>query len=268
MATYAIGDIQGCYKTVTRLLETIRFDAERDRLWLVGDLVNRGPDSLSVLRWAKGLGDRLTAVLGNHDFHLLALAEGFRVAKPRDTVGPILEAPDRDELLDWVSRLPMLHREGEFVMVHAGLLPAWSLRQAEGLAEEVEESLRSSGRRELLRCLYEDDSPLVWTEELTGNRRLRVITNAMATLRLCTEDGQPGNDFSGPPELAPPGHIPWFDVPNRKSRDATIVFGHWAALGHRMGPGIIALDSGCVWGGPLTAVRLEDRKVFQVPSVD
>jgi bis(5'-nucleosyl)-tetraphosphatase (symmetrical) len=268
MATYAIGDIQGCFKTLTRLLETFRFDAKEDRLWLVGDLVNRGPDSLSVLRWAVDLGDRLTAVLGNHDFHLLALAEGFRVAKPRDTVGSVLDVSDRDDLLDWVSRLPLLHREGDLVMVHAGLLPGWSVEQAEKLAGEVENALRSSERRDLLRCLYEDDSPLVWTEELAGTRRLRVVASVMATLRVCTEEGQPGDDFSGPPELAPPGSIPWFEMPDRGSRDATIVFGHWAALGHRMEPGIIALDSGCVWGGPLTAVRLEDRAVFQVPNVD
>jgi bis(5'-nucleosyl)-tetraphosphatase (symmetrical) len=268
VATYAIGDIQGCFETLTRLLRRISFDINRDRIWLVGDMVNRGPASLEVLRWAKGLGHRVTVVLGNHDFHLLALAEGVRVPKSRDTLEGILNAPDRDELLEWLARRPLLHREGSFVLVHAGLLPSWSIGEAEARAREVESGLRSAKRGQLLECIYREEGPAEWDEALEGMDRLRVIANALATLRTCTVRGQPCEDFSGPPELAPPGCLPWFEVPGRSSRDHTIIFGHWAALGLRLQPGIVALDSGCVWGGHLTAVRLDDGSVFQERSAE
>jgi bis(5'-nucleosyl)-tetraphosphatase (symmetrical) len=268
VATYAIGDIQGCFDTLTRLLQKIEFDEQHDRLWLVGDLVNRGAHSLEVLRWAKDLEDRVTAVLGNHDFHLLALAEGIRVAKSRDTLDGVLGAPDREELLDWLRCRPLVAREGSTLLVHAGLHPCWDVDQAESLAREVEHVLQSEKKRELLEAIYKDDSPLVWDERLTGMARLRVIASVMTTLRTCTADGAACEDFSGPPTLAPPGCMPWFEVPGRVSRASTVIFGHWAALGFRMQTGVVALDTGCVWGGYLTAIRLEDRAVYQEPALE
>ena len=268
MATYAIGDIQGCFETLSRLLKKIEFDAQRDRLWLVGDLVNRGSESLEVLRWARALGDRGTVVLGNHDFHLMALAEGIRVAKSRDTLDDVLGAPDRDELLDWLRCRPLVVREGSTVLVHAGLHPDWSADRAESLAREVEKALQSGAKRELFEAIYKDDSPLIWDERLTGVARLRVIASVMTTLRTCTPEGVPCEDFSGPPGLAPQGCMPWFEVPGRASRTSTVIFGHWATLGFRMQTGILALDTGCVWGGYLTAIRLEDWAVYQEPALE
>jgi bis(5'-nucleosyl)-tetraphosphatase (symmetrical) len=266
VTTYAIGDIQGCYSTLSRLLKRIDFDPECDRIWLVGDLVNRGKSSLEVLRWAKGLGSRLVTVLGNHDLHLLARAEGARARKPRDTLEEVLNAPDREELLDWLCRRPLLYREDPFILVHAGLLPSWSLDQAEDLAREVEEALGSSRKRDLLEIVYKKEGPPPWDDRLKGLERLRVIAQATTTLRTATVEGRPCPDFSGSPELAPPGCIPWFDIPSRANRSATVIFGHWAALGLQIQPGVMALDTGCVWGGQLTAVRLEDGAVFQEPS--
>jgi bis(5'-nucleosyl)-tetraphosphatase (symmetrical) len=268
VATYAIGDVQGCFETFTRLLRRIVFDPDRDRLWFVGDLVNRGPASVDVLRWAKELEDRVTVVLGNHDFHLLARAEGLRIPKSSDTLQGILNAPDRDELLEWLAHRPLLYREGTHVLVHAGLLPGWDVVEAEALAREVEDVLRSSKRRELLERIYRGKGSTSWSDELEGMDRLRVIADAMTTLRTCTAGGRPCKDFSGPPELAPPGCLSWFDVPDRASRDVTVIFGHWAALGFRKQPGILGLDTGCVWGGYLTAVRLDDGVVFHERSAE
>jgi bis(5'-nucleosyl)-tetraphosphatase (symmetrical) len=271
VATYAIGDVQGCFETLTRLLRRLAFDPGRDRLWFVGDLVNRGPASVEVLRWAKELEDRVTVVLGNHDFHLLARAEGFRAPKSRDTLEGVLNAPDRGELLEWLATRPLLHRENlddTYVLVHAGLLPSWDVDKAEAMAREVEDVLRSPKRRELLESIYRDSGATAWSDELEGMDRLRVVANAMATLRTCTADGRPCEGYSGPPELAPSGCLPWFEVPQRSSRDATVIFGHWAALGFRKQPGVLALDTGCVWGGYLTAVRLEDGVVFHERSAE
>jgi len=269
MATYAIGDIQGCFLTLTRLLERFRFDSRADRIWLVGDLVNRGPRSLDVLRWAAGLGDRVTAVLGNHDLHLLAVAVGARVQRPRDTLSAILEAPDREDLLGWLSRRPLVHREGPFILVHAGLLPAWSASQAGSLALEVENELAGPGQERFLRFLYGGgEDTVLWDDALTGFPRLRVITSAFTRLRTCTREGRMCLDFAGPPHEAPRGCIPWFDVPGRKTSANTVVCGHWAALGLHLRDGLLALDSGCVWGGALTGVRLDDHEVFQEPMAD
>jgi len=262
VATYAIGDVQGCFEPLQRLLQRIAFDPDRDRLWLAGDLVNRGPGSLEVLRWARGLGPRLTAVLGNHDLHLLSAALGARPPKPRDTLEPVLSAPDRDELLAWVRGLPLLHREGDRVMVHAGLLPAWSVAEAEELAREAEAAIRGPGLADLLAGL--GDAPSAWSPDLPPAARVRLTIVALTRLRTCTADGVIEPEFSGPPDGAPPGRLPWFEVPGRRSADATVVFGHWAALGLHRAPGVVGLDSGCVWGGALTAVRLEDEAVFQV----
>lgn len=268
MATYAIGDIQGCFETLTRLLERVGFNPRRDRVWLVGDLVNRGPRSLDVLRWARSLGERLTAVLGNHDLNLLAVAAGIRKAKPRDTLDEILVAPDCEELLEWLAHRPLIHVEETFVLVHAGLLPAWSVVQARKLAGEVEAELRSEGRARALKAMFEKPTPVLWHEGLSGPARLRVITDALTRLRTCTKEGRMCLDFSGPPGDAPSGCIPWFEVPTRSRRAETIICGHWAALGLRLDNSLMAIDTGCVWGGALTAIRLEDGKIFQESLAD
>jgi bis(5'-nucleosyl)-tetraphosphatase (symmetrical) len=266
MAVYAIGDIQGCFRTLQRLLARIRFDPARDRLWLVGDLVNRGPRSLQVLRWARGLGDRATIVLGNHDLHLIGSALGVRRAKRRDTLEPVLDAPDCDELVDWLLQRPLLHREGAYVLVHAGLLPSWSLSQAETLAREAETALRQAPKKtiEALRTR----TPVHWRQGLSPRARVRIALDSFTTLRTCSRSGRPCADFSGAPEAAPRGCRPWFEIPGRRSAAATVVCGHWAALGLRIQTGLLALDTGCVWGRVLTAVRLEDRAVFQEPLAD
>ena len=270
MATFAIGDIHGCYETLRRLLRRIEFDPRRDRLWLVGDLVNRGPRSLDVLRWAAELGDRLTCVLGNHDLHLLARAEGLAAPKRRDTLGPVLTAPDRDELLGWLRTRPLLHREGDHVLVHAGLFPSWTVAQAEGLAREVEQRLR--GRNRAARRLLASAgarSDLRWREHrLSPFRRARAALAGFVKLRTLTPDGRICADFSGPPAEAPRGCRPWFAVPGRRSAESLVIFGHWAAMGLRLEPGIAALDTGCAWGRQLTALRLDDSQPFTEPAAD
>lgn len=267
MATYAVGDIQGCYRTLRRLLERCRFDPEADRLWLVGDLVNRGPRSLEVLRWARDLGDRVTAVLGNHDAHLLGRAHGTRPPRSRDTLDAVLGAPDRDELIGWLRRRPLLHREGDLALLHAGLLPSWTLDRAAELAGEVEEVLSGPEPERLLRALAEA-RPRPWREGLDEEDRWRVTVHALTRLRTCRDDGRVCEGFTGPPEKAPEGCRPWFELRDGLDAGVTVVCGHWATLGLRQAPGILALDTGCVWGGALTAVRLEDRKVFQEPLAD
>ncbi len=264
MATYAIGDIQGCFSALERLIDTFGFDRARDRLWFVGDLVNRGPDSLATLRYVRNLGECAVTVLGNHDFHLLALAVGYAKKHASDTLDAVLAAPDREELLAWLRQQPMLHVEGRLAMVHAGLLPQWSIAKAQALAREVEAALRGSNWRNFLAQLY-GNSPNSWREELRGADRLRAIVNAMARMRFCTADGVIDFRTKGETAIAPPGLFPWFDAPGRASRDHTVICGHWSTLGLLLRPDLLALDSGCVWGGNLSAVRLEDRKLFQVP---
>ncbi len=264
MATYAIGDVQGCLEALQRLLDALTFTRTRDRLWFVGDLVNRGPDSLATLRLVKDLGESAVTVLGNHDFHLLAVAAGHAKKHRSDTLDSILEAPDREELLTWLRQRPMLHVEGAWAMVHAGLLPQWSIAQAQLLAQEVQTALRGADWRKFLAELY-GDKPDTWSEGLRGAKRLRVIVNAMARMRFCTAGGSIEFRTKGETAKAPPGFFPWFDAPGRASRDHTVVCGHWSTLGLVLRPDLLALDSGCVWGGSLSAVRLEDRKLFQVP---
>jgi bis(5'-nucleosyl)-tetraphosphatase (symmetrical) len=263
MATYAIGDIQGCYVEFQHLLEQIRYDPAKDQLWLVGDLVNRGPDSLRVLRLVKSLGDNAITVLGNHDLHLLAVAEGTAELHRSDTLDEILAAPDRDELLTWLRHQRLMHVEGNYVLVHAGLLPQWSIKQAGKLAREVEKALRGDDYAVFLARMY-GNAPHTWDDELDGYKRLRVIVNAFTRLRICTIQGEMEFRFKGEVEKIPEGYVPWFDLPERKSRKSTVIFGHWSALGLRVTPNIIALDTGCLWGGPMTAIRLEDRELFQV----
>jgi bis(5'-nucleosyl)-tetraphosphatase (symmetrical) len=265
MATYAIGDVQGCFNGLQRLLDRISFDSTTDRLLFVGDLVNRGPESLAVLRLVKGLGSRATTVLGNHELHLLAVSEGVREHRQRDTFGDVIKAPDRDEILAWLRQRPLLHVEGSFVLVHAGLLPQWTVSQAVAVAGEVEGALQADDYPGLLRSLYQPSPPLRWSDGLAPPARLTVATMALTRLRTLTEDGAIDLTYSGPLEALPPGLQPWFDRPDRLHRNATVICGHWAALGLRLRPDLLAIDGGCVYGRRLIAARLEDRSIFEVP---
>ncbi|MCX7672374.1 MAG: symmetrical bis(5'-nucleosyl)-tetraphosphatase [Thiobacillaceae bacterium] len=263
MSTYVIGDVQGCYAAFMQLLAAIGFDPRRDRLWLTGDLVNRGEDSLSVLRWCRRHEDSLVAVLGNHDLHLLAVAAGYVRPHRKDTLGPILEAPDREELLGWLRQRPLVHREGDWLMVHAGLMPQWTADAALALGGELQAVLQGPDWRDFLRQMYGNE-PRHWSEALTGMDRLRLIANACTRMRYLHPDG--GMEFlhKCAPLDAPPGLIPWYDMPGRMSRDVRIAFGHWSTLGLMLRADVAALDTGCLWGGRLTALRLEDGRTFQV----
>ena len=263
MATYAIGDVQGCDDALQRLVEQIRFEPASDRLWFVGDLVNRGPGSLKVLRYIKNLGESAVVVLGNHDLFLLAVAEDITPTRPEDTLQEILAAPDRDELLGWMRQQRLLYHEAPFVLVHAGLLPQWSVPEAEELAREVETGLRSPYYKDVLRALY-PSKHLQWSSDLTGPTRLATIIKVLTRLRACSSDGLMESSYSGPPDHIPAGFLPWFRIENHERRDTTIICGHWASLGLHCEENLLAIDSGCVWGRQLTAIRLEDRKIFQV----
>ncbi|HVY08343.1 MAG TPA: symmetrical bis(5'-nucleosyl)-tetraphosphatase [Burkholderiales bacterium] len=263
MATYAIGDLQGCFDSLQELLAEAGFSESRDRLWLVGDLVNRGPQSLEILRYVKSLGDRAVCVLGNHDLHLLMVSEGRSKQGRQDTLTEILAAPDREELLAWLRGQPLMHAEGDYAMVHAGLLPSWTVDQALDLAREVEHVLQGSGWRDLMANMY-GNQPDRWDDSLAGYDRLRVIINAMTRLRLCSPDGRMEFSHKGALVDIPAGYQPWFTVPGRKSANVAIVCGHWSALGLLVQENLLALDSGCLWGRRLSAVRLEDRRTFQV----
>jgi len=264
MATYAIGDVQGCFEELTALLRVIGFDRNNDRLWFVGDLVNRGPASLATLRFVRDLGERALTTLGNHDLHLLGLAHGFVKGRKDDTLGDVLAATDRDDLLDWLRHRSMLHVEANYVLVHAGLLPQWDIATAKALAGEVEAELRGPRHRGFLAQLY-GSRPDRWSDGLRGVERLRVIVNAMTRLRLCTPEGVMDFTTKGETAEAPAGYLPWFEVSGRKSAGHTVICGHWSALGLRVAPNLLALDSGCVWGGKLSAIRLDDRRLYQVP---
>ena len=259
MSTYAIGDVQGCCDELRQLLAAISFDKFQDRLWFVGDLVNRGPKSLDTLRLVRQFGDRAVVVLGNHDLHLVSQHEGFERPRTDDTFQDVLGAPDRGELVDWLRTRPMLHVEEGWAMVHAGLLPQWSIAKAHRLAREVEAALASTGYREFLGNMY-GSTPDEWSDSLAGWDRLRVIVNAMTRMRFCTPHGK--MEFKAKGEAAPPGYRPWYEF--RKDREVT-VYGHWSAAGLKRNPKTVGLDSACVWGGQLSALRLEDRAIFQVP---
>ncbi len=261
MAIYALGDIQGCYDPLRRLLAQIQFDLAHDQLWFVGDLVNRGPLSLEVLRFIKDLGGSAVTVLGNHDLHLLALAEGFGRAHKGDTLDAILVAPDRDELLYWLRHRPLAWREGPFLLVHAGLMPSWSADDAMRFAAEAEAALQSDRYPNFFAQMYGNHPP-IWQDSLTGIDRLRMIVNTFTRLRYCTTQGEMDFQQKGAPGTQPAQLQPWFDVPGRNSAEATVIMGHWSTLGLVIRPDLIALDTGCLWGGKLTAIRLEDRQVF------
>jgi bis(5'-nucleosyl)-tetraphosphatase (symmetrical) len=267
MATYAIGDVQGCYDPLCSLLDYISFDPAADRLWFVGDLVNRGPASLEVLRLVKGFGAAATVVLGNHDLHLAMLADGYGKANREDTLDDVLGAGDRDELLAWLRAQPLVHVEGDWAMVHAGFLPSWTVAQAKALSDEVSAALMATDYRKFLAHMWGSE-PAAWRDDLTGWDRLRVVINAMTRMRYVTSIGAMEFRAAGskaPPDKGPPGCVPWFAAPGRASADHSIVCGHWSALGFHHEPNLLALDTGCLWGGCLTAVRLEDRRVFQQP---
>ncbi|MBI1942279.1 MAG: symmetrical bis(5'-nucleosyl)-tetraphosphatase [Betaproteobacteria bacterium] len=261
MARYAIGDVQGCFDELQALLGRIGFDPARDRLWFVGDLVNRGPKSLEVLRFVRNLGESAVTVLGNHDLHLITQFEGFERKRKDDTFTDVLGAPDAKQLVDWLRTRPMMHAEGNWAMVHAGLLPAWSISKAFSLGKEVQDALAAPDYREFLKNMY-GGKPERWDDALAGWDRLRVIVNAMTRMRFCTlEDVM---EFKETGRNPPPGFLPWFQT--RKMPEPQIVFGHWSSAGLQLNHRIAGLDTGCVWGGALSALRLEDRWLVQVPS--
>ena len=257
---YAVGDIQGCLGSLKSLLLRLPEDA---RLVFVGDLVNRGPASLETLRFARSLGERATCLLGNHDLHLLAVVAGIRNPSRRDTLNEILSAPDRDELIDWLRHRPLAHREAGALFVHAGLLPQWTTADALTLAAEVEAGLRGAGWKDFLAPMY-GNTPDHWEEGYRGAERLRAIVNGLTRLRYLKPDGHMDFDVKEGASAAPPGYLPWFDWPERAAGQDLIVFAHWSTLGLVMRERLIAIDTGCVWGGSLTAVSLPDRQVIQV----
>ncbi|HFD12213.1 MAG TPA: symmetrical bis(5'-nucleosyl)-tetraphosphatase [Crenotrichaceae bacterium] len=265
MTLYAIGDVQGCYSCLQQLLDKIEFKRNQDQLWFVGDLVNRGPDSLGVLRFVKSLGSSAVTVLGNHDLHLIATAYGFKKLKSRDTIQTILDAPDCSELIDWLRYQPLFHVKQSYCLVHAGIAPQWTIHQAGRYAQEVETTLRSDQIAEFLKNMY-GDKPDRWNESLSGWERLRFITNVFTRIRYCTIDGALQMKAKhSPADNDDENIIPWFEVNNRQSATATIIFGHWSTLGLQHYPHALSLDTGCVWGRRLTAIRLNsEQKVFQV----
>ena len=263
MTRYAIGDLQGCVAELRSLLSRLKFSADRDRLWFVGDLVNRGPDSLATLRLVRALGDNAVVVLGNHDLHLLAVAYGAQRRRRSDTLDAVLAAPDRDALIEWLRLRPLAHLEGSDLMVHAGVVPQWTAARTLALAAEVGGVL-SRDPCALLEHMYGDE-PERWDERLAGAERLRFIVNVLTRLRLCTADGRVDISIKGPPPPPPSPLRPWFEHPQRASRDVRVIFGHWSALGLVQEPGLLGLDSGCVWGGSLTAANLDsDRPLVSV----
>ena len=258
MAVYAIGDLQGCYDEFRALLDLLAFDPDRDRLWLTGDLVNRGPGSLATLRHVRSMDRCVSVVLGNHDLHLLAAAAvPERGLKRGDTHEDILAAPDRDELLDWLGRRPLLHHDAglRWTMVHAGLPPQWDLATAAACSAEVAAAMQAAPT-DFYRSMY-GNRPDRWSTTLHGDDRLRFAINSMTRLRVVDGDGRLLLKYKGGLDGMPPGAVPWFRAPGRRSAGERIVFGHWSALGYYAGDGVVSLDSGCVWGGALTALRLD-----------
>jgi bis(5'-nucleosyl)-tetraphosphatase (symmetrical) len=266
MSTYAIGDIQGCLDELLQLLEKIGFDARRDRLWFTGDLINRGPKSAATLRFIRGLGEAAVTVLGNHDIFLLMLAAGHGKLHRGDTMQEIFDQPDRDELLAWVRSRPVAHLDDGYLLVHAGVLPQWSAAKAVELAREVEHALMHDPS---LLANLRGFEPNAWREDLAGHDRLRLLINAFTRMRFITpmkKDGSGGEmEFATKTDAAPAGYLAWYEEPMRATRDVTVIYGHWASRGLVLRENVAGIDTGCVWGRDLTALRLEDRKLFQVP---
>lgn len=267
MATYAIGDVQGCFDSLQALLARIAYDPGVDRLLFVGDLVNRGPKNVEVLRWAMAQGSRVQTVLGNHDTHLIARHIGATGAKRRDTLDDVLTAPDRDALVGWLRSQPLAVREGRHLVVHAGILPGLRADDVLARSAEVSAVLQGSDALTLLRIARERQ-PRRWDDSLTGLERVRVALQGFTVLRMVWRDGTPNLEYNGGPQGAPSGCRPWYAVDTELRAGTTMVFGHWAALGLHLGEAELGIDSGCVWGNALTAVRLEDRQVFQQPALE
>lgn len=255
MSIYAIGDIQGCFDELLRLLDSLSFNEHSDQLWFAGDLVNRGPKSLETLRFVKSLGDSAITVLGNHDLHLLAASCVPKIAHKKDSLLPILEAPDRDELIDWLRHRPLFHFNDDFCLVHAGVPPQWDFKKIQKMAILAEQALRGSNYQTFLNQMY-GNKPNIWSSNLKGVERLRFIVNCFTRMRYCDADGRLDFIHSGPPGSQPKGLVPWFDAPKRKNADMRIIFGHWSSLGYYEGQNCYAIDTGCLWGGQLTALRL------------
>lgn len=268
MTTYAIGDIQGCLCELNALLDRIEF-TDTDQLWFTGDLVNRGPESLQTLRFIRSLGDRAITVLGNHDIHLLAAAQESGRTRRKDTLDEIINAPDRDELLDWLRQQPLFYQDQSlgYCMVHAGVAPQWELQQIKQLAQEVSEALGGENYRQYLTHIY-GNQPAVWSDSLTGMERLRCITNYFTRLRFCDQNGVMEFSEKGPPGSQPADWKPWYEIENRKSAELKIIFGHWSThklAKHDIRPhNVFPIDTGCLWGGELTALRLEDENLFHI----
>lgn len=258
MATYAIGDVQGCFASLMALLEAVRFDRRRDTLWFTGDLVNRGPDSLGVLRFVTDLDERAVCVLGNHDLHLLAVAHGQRKLRPKDTLQAVLEAPDRDALLDWLRHRPLLYRDDDrdISLIHAGLPPQWTLAEAQRHARALEAELQGPAFVSHLADITHKTCRR-WLPSGPTQARRRYTASCLTLLRYCRTDGTLGLEHKGPPGTQPQPYLPWFAVPHRAHAGHALVFGHWASLGGYSAPGIHGLDTACVWGGRLTALCLE-----------
>jgi bis(5'-nucleosyl)-tetraphosphatase (symmetrical) len=267
MSTYAIGDLQGCFRTLQALLSEVGFVAKRDHLWFVGDLVNRGPDSLACLRFVRDLGDAAVTVLGNHDLHLLAAAEGLGKRNKNDTLHQVLEANDAGELLHWLRQQKLLHVEHDYAMVHAGLLPEWSWEEAQALAREVEKKLAGPGYRELLEAMYGNE-PAKWGALLPTDARRRITINAMTRLRVLNRAHEIDFNFKGSLADMPPDLMPWFAAKTVRVAPPVVVTGHWSALDLYISPSVVSLDTGCVWGRKLTAMRLEDQAIFQVTNAE
>ena len=263
MGTYAIGDIHGCYAQFGQLMNLIEFKPGKDTLWLVGDLINRGPQSLEMLRWAMEHDDCVQMVLGNHELHLLAIAEGCGPQKPNAILDKILQAADSKILLDWLRCQPMMIIDGEYAMVHAGLMPEWSIRKALALAEEVEDVLTGPNFRLFMSQMY-GNKPARWSDSLHGVDRWRIVVNAMTRMRFLNRDGSLDFSYKGTLADMPPTLTPWFDAPAPHRADYRVICGHWSALGVRLTDDVLSIDSGCLWGGQLTALRLEDQQVFSL----
>lgn len=264
MSTYLIGDVHGCLDELLALLVQVNFDPQQDTLWLTGDLVARGPDSLDVLRYVRSLGSAVRMVLGNHDLHLLAVYAGISRNKPKDRITPLLEAADADELINWLRRQPVLQVDDELklIMAHAGITPQWDIETAKICAREVEMVLSSDSYPLFLDAMY-GDMPNNWSPELTGLARLRFSTNALTRMRFCFPNGQLDMICKDTPDNAPAPLKPWFDLPRRVDPEYSIIFGHWASLeGKGVPEGIYGLDTGCCWGGDLTLLRWEDKRYF------
>ncbi len=257
MSIYAIGDVQGCFDDLLRLLDYIAFDEQSDQLWFAGDLVNRGPKSLETLRFVKSLGPSAVTVLGNHDLHLLVASCAPKIANKKDSLLQILEAHDRNELIDWLRFRPLFHYNADFCLIHAGLPPQWDFKKTKKMALLAENALQSSDYQVFLRQLY-GDKPNLWSSDLKGIDKLRFIVNCFTRMRYCDANGRLDFENNGPLGTQSKALSPWFALPKRKSMDMRIIFGHWSSLGYHEGPNCYAIDTGCLWGGQLTAIKLGD----------